>query len=399
MELQKAIEILNTKGVTAYELSKELGLNEAGLRRVLNHEVGNPQRKTKEALISYAKKVTAIQDGIISETNTGTPYYDIDFTASFLEIENSQKSQPDYYVTHPFFKGCDFIVRASGQSMAKVIAHGDAIKSLHFNYLTVSETKRAHIRRLANEVKLKRKWSNKAHNKYLGHIKSVLSVLVDWDIIERNPAHLIKQLPEEDSNANVPASPDEHQIIKEHLENSHPHFYVYVATIFHTGIRPKEVLGITLRMVDLSKRQIILPANITKTKKERIVPINDHLSSMLYDMELDGFPLDFFLFGSYREPGQGNRSKSNLDFVPGPTRIRRNTASMKWKKIVKDGLGIDVNLYSNKHAGANAKILAGIDLDALRELYGHSSKLMTMRYAKAVKEVYRKQIMEKSPEF
>ncbi|HPE84537.1 MAG TPA: tyrosine-type recombinase/integrase [Aequorivita sp.] len=316
-----------------------------------------------------------------------------------FENENEQMSLADA-LAFALDKKKDSISTATYSAYKSAVNfYTDAIKSMHFNYLTVSETKRAHIRRLANEVKLKRKWSNKAHNKYLGHIKSVLSVLVDWDIIERNPAHLIKQLPEEDSNANVPASPEEHQTIKEHLENSHPHFYVYVATIFHTGIRPKEVLGITLRMVDLNKRQIILPANITKTKKERIVPINDHLLSMLYDMDLDGFPLDFFLFGSYREPGQGNRSKSNLDFVPGPTRIRRNTASMKWKKIVKDGLRIDVNLYSNKHAGANAKILAGIDLDALRELYGHSSKLMTMRYAKAVKEVYRKQIMEKSPEF
>lgn len=47
----------------------------------------------------------------------------------------------------------------------------------------------------------------------------------------------------------------------------------------------------------------------------------------------------------------------------------------------------------------NAKILAGMDLDALRELYGHTSKLMTVKYATIVKEVYRKQIMENSPDF
>ena len=49
--------------------------------------------------------------------------------------------------------------------------------------------------------------------------------------------------------------------------------------------------------------------------------------------------------------------------------------------------------------GANKKILAGIELDTLRELYGHTSKLMTLRYAKIVKEVYRKQIIENSPDF
>lgn len=59
--------------------------------------------------------------------NEGVPFYDLDFTASFLEVANDQSSNPDHYVSHPFFMGCDFIVRASGQSMAKVIKHGDAI--------------------------------------------------------------------------------------------------------------------------------------------------------------------------------------------------------------------------------------------------------------------------------
>jgi len=46
----------------------------------------------------------------------------------------------------------------------------------------------------------------------------------------------------------------------------------------------------------------------------------------------------------------------------------------------KIGLGFkSVNMYSNKYAGANAKILAVIDLDALRKLYGHTSKLMTTK--------------------
>ena len=63
----------------------------------------------------------------VYEKSLGVPYFDVDFTASFVDIENNQQSSPDHYVSHPFFAGCDFIVRASGQSMAKVIKHGDAI--------------------------------------------------------------------------------------------------------------------------------------------------------------------------------------------------------------------------------------------------------------------------------
>ena len=59
--------------------------------------------------------------------NSGVPYYDVEFTSSFLEIENDQTIVPSSYISHPFFAGCDFVVRNSGQSMAKLICHGDAV--------------------------------------------------------------------------------------------------------------------------------------------------------------------------------------------------------------------------------------------------------------------------------
>src|SRR5690606_7543645 len=191
---------------------------------------------------------------------------------------------------------------------------------------------------------------------------------------------------------------EEHKIIKEHLQEHHPDFFRFIAMIFHTGIRPKEILLIKLKMIDFKNNQIVLPPEITKTAIERIVPINPFLKDMLMEMVTYSCPASFYLFGSFRESGKGNTGK-HKDFIPGPTARKRETATKRWKTIVKDGLNIDVNMYSNKHAGANAKILAGMDLDTLRELYGHTSKMMTLRYAKSVKEVYRKQIIELSPDF
>lgn len=124
------------------EIRKSLGLNQTEfgkifgvtLRTVQNWESGN--RNMSES--AYKLLMTKLEREQSSQTNEptesylvkskeGVPYYDIDFTASFLEVENNYKSQPDSYVTHPFFTGCDYIVRASGQSMAKIIKHGDAI--------------------------------------------------------------------------------------------------------------------------------------------------------------------------------------------------------------------------------------------------------------------------------
>ena len=101
------------------DISKEWLLNGTGEMEISNYinkkEVNNT---VSENTADYYK---------------GVPYYDIDFTASFLAIENNNQVTPDSYISHPFFKGCDYVVRASGQSMAKVICHGDAIGLIKIN--------------------------------------------------------------------------------------------------------------------------------------------------------------------------------------------------------------------------------------------------------------------------
>lgn len=266
------------------------------------------------------------------------------------------------------------------------------------DYLAMKDVKRSHIRIVMDRIKNERVWSNKAYNKNLNYLKAILSELLDWDVIETNPAHGIKNLKESVTTANVPATIEQHKIIKHHLSENHPNFLRFIQTIYHTGIRPKEILSIKIGMLDLNNDRIVLPANITKTDIDRIVPINPHLKRIFLDMEVGMYPKDFYLFGSFRQSGKGNIGK-HLDFICGTTPIKRDTATRRWKRIVKDGLGIDVTMYSNKHGGANAKILAGIDLDALRELYGHTSKLTTVTYAKVVKDVYRNQIIDKSPDY
>lgn len=141
-------EIITHIGVTPYEFSKKMGVKRPdGLYKILDKK-SKPSPKTLEKIrsaypqINYTWLLTGEGEMLKGETSTqkeeskpdrsltttkGVPYYDIDFTLSFAEVENSQQVVPDSYVTHPFFTGCDYVIRASGQSMAKIIKHGDAI--------------------------------------------------------------------------------------------------------------------------------------------------------------------------------------------------------------------------------------------------------------------------------
>lgn len=273
-----------------------------------------------------------------------------------------------------------------------------AILALELQCLRIKDTKRVHIKTILEKIKQQREASNHAYNKYLDHFRAVLGELLQWDVIEFNPANNIRSLPVSESYANHPATQQQHQIIKRHLEKHFLYFHNFIVTLFHTGIRPEEILQIKLGMIDMQNFEITLPAEITKTDKVRIVPINKYFYEMLLSMNFQNLPKDYYLFGSFRKKGKGNVG-GKLDFVPGHTRIKRDTATKRWNKIVKVGLKINVNMYSYKKAGANAKILAGMDLDSLRELYGHSSTIMTKKYITKIQEVHRRQIMQYSPDF
>lgn len=272
------------------------------------------------------------------------------------------------------------------------------IKKIGLTALQISDTKRVHIKMIMEKAKELNSWSNKAHNKHLNHFKAILSELIQWDIIEVNPAYNVKNLAVSEADANKPASKKDMERIRLELETNHYNFYVFCITIFFTGIRPEEILKIKLSMVNLKDSEIILPPEITKTNKKRVVPISPHLLPYFEKANFQNLPKEYYLFGSFREAGKGNIGKFE-DFIPAPTHLNRDTATRRWETIVKKKLGIDMNLYAMKKAGANSLILAGVSINAIKDLFGHTSEVTTQIYITKLKEINRKEILEKGTDF
>lgn len=111
------------------ELSRRTGYSEGTISPYINGKV-KPSTKFLQSIcdnFNVTLENYTSQELVTPIKPLGVPYYDIDFTASFVMVEKSNKKEPTSYINHPFFDGCDYVVRASGQSMAKAIAHGDAI--------------------------------------------------------------------------------------------------------------------------------------------------------------------------------------------------------------------------------------------------------------------------------
>lgn len=275
----------------------------------------------------------------------------------------------------------------------------EAIKELGLSYISIKDIRRIHIKTILEKVKEQRNATNKSYNKYLTHFGAILSELIQYDIIETNPADKIKHLPVEESILHNPASIKDIEKIKTELKLKDPNFYNFVSVIFHLGIRPDEILQIQLSMIDFENGIItLIPKNTKGRKKYRILPINKHLMEFFDSMYLQHLPKDFYLFGSFRMPGKGNVGPK-LDFIPGPTHINRDTATRRWEKIVKIGLKIYMTLYAMKKHGANMKLSSGISLEAISEQFGHSKIETTKIYTTMLNEINRNEVLLKAPAF
>lgn len=289
---------------------------------------------------------------------------------------------------------------------------GEQDKIYDFTRIPVNQIRKKHIKLLLDHCKKEFNWSNKAFNKHMGYFKSVLSRLVHDEIISVNPALGIKYLPVTETRKFIPYTEEEKTRIREHLYLHHYGFFVVLMIIYNTGMRPNEVLALRPSDVDLEKRLIkIIPdqeRDNSKTKNIRHVPISESLFVLLKQWLKHEHKLNYYLFGSPYESRKGLRGSTTGGFrgvmhpdffKPSPTRIKRDTLTKLWKKVIIDGLGISKHFYSAKHSGADAKILAGISIDALQSMYGHTSKYMTLKYITELKEIHAREIREKSPEF
>jgi len=316
---------------------------------------------------------------IFNEVNNYTIIEALDFALDKKKAVLAKKSISDYNCSLNFIK--------------------TAINELLLDNIPIAEVKRVHIKTILDKIKEQRTSTNNSYNKYLTHFGAILSELIQYDIIEFNPADKIKHLPTEESIFHNPASIKDIEKIKKELYSKDHNFYNFISVIFHLGIRPDEILQIKLSMIDFENEIItLIPKNTKGRKKYRVLPINKHLMQFFNEFEMQNIPKDFYLFGSFREAGKGNVGPK-LDFIPGPTRIKVDTATKRWEKIVKLGLKINMTMYAMKKHGANMKLSSGISLEAISEQFGHTKLETTKIYTTMLNQINRNEVLLKSPAF
>jgi integrase len=261
-----------------------------------------------------------------------------------------------------------------------------AAKELGLLDAPLNTVERKDIRTIIATAKEMNGWNSYMRNRYLTWLKTLLSVLVDEEVITINPAAGIKKEQYTRGPGFKRVTDMEKDRIEKHLAKENPFFFEFVMFIYQAGIRRKELHLVQIKDINVQSRTITIRADVAKTNVERVVPLADDLLEIIMHRNVWELPGEYYLF---------SRDK----FKPGLRSYCPAVSTNLWKELVIKGLGINCKMYSLKHKGADDKIEAGIPLEALKNLYGHSSTQMTEIYAQAVKKKHFQEIIEKSPSF
>jgi integrase len=132
-----------------------------------------------------------------------------------------------------------------------------------------------------------------------------------------------------------------------------------VIAALNTGMRKGEALGLTWEQVDLKHGFILL--DVTKSGERREIPINETLRDTL-----SGLPRH--ITGSYV-------------FWQGKDGRRYGDVKKSFRSAVRRAGIKDFRFHDLRHTFASQLVMAGADITTVKELLGHKSLAMTMRYA------------------
>lgn len=257
----------------------------------------------------------------------------------------------------------------------------EALKALKYDKMLSSNFSRAYAKKCLEWITKDRNWSGHAFNKNLGYIRSVFAEIIEAEQAETNPFREIKNMKVVKTPANTPPTDEEMVLICNELRKENFGLYILYMIEYHSGIRPAEQVEIQIKQLDFTNKMILLKGEDTKSKKFREVPMLGNMYDLLLPYK-DENP-EYYLFGTPSKKG-GWMSRNGW-FKPNPFKIRDDSPTKEWKRIIKDGLGLNINLYSGKHKGADDKREAGMSIKTICEIFGHSESKMTERYMRTLK--------------
>ncbi len=192
-------------------------------------------------------------------------------------------------------------------------------------------------------------------NRALAVLKSMFNRAIAWGKAETNPCKAVKMFKENNQRLRFL----EKEEIEKLLLHCQHHLRPIVIVALNTGMRKSEILG--LKWHDIDVRRNIICLLDTKNGEKREVPMNDVVKRAL--IAVPKHPESSYVFCNKDGKPYGDIKKSFFT-------------------AMKDSDIIGFHFHDLRHTFASQLVMAGVDLNTVRELLGHKSLEMTLRYSR-----------------
>ena len=230
-------------------------------------------------------------------------------------------------------------------------------------------------------------------NRDLAPLKTALSRAVDWGFLTESPLARLKPLSVDRSPLVRYLSDDEERRLRKALiEREHKlkrarasanrrrqqrgnrvkpeltvcyfadHLQPMVLLSLNTGLRKGELGALKWLDVDLDNRTIVVRGDDSKSGQTRVVPLNDEARAVLTHWRAQPRRQEELVFPGLR--------------LGTPMDVKNSWTNLRKKAKLRDFRWHDL-----RHTFASKLAMRGVDLNTIRELLGHASLAMTLRYA------------------
>ncbi len=225
-----------------------------------------------------------------------------------------------------------------------------------FGNLPVKELNQQKVEKFLAERMEEKALSPATRNRHLAHLSSIFNKGKEWGLITDNPAQGIKPLRENGARTRF-LDKEEIQLL---LNASSERFRPTLITALHSGMRRGEILN--LKWSDVDFKNGIITVQESKSGKKRMIPMDNTLCGTLSVL-----PTRFQR--GYVFPSPIKEGKPLYDF------------KRQFRNAVKKAGITDFRFHDCRHTFASHLVMSGVDLMTVRELLGHATLTMTMRYA------------------
>lgn len=198
----------------------------------------------------------------------------------------------------------------------------------------------------------------------LSRLRRLFSLCIKWKLTKENPAKGVDFFRPESKHDRFLTRDEEARI----LEACPPDVRPAVLFAVNTGLRQMELLTLTWGQVDLPRKAVTLTADKTKGKKTRRVPLNSLALEALRALPR-GITPEAPVFQVLAKNG---RDKLVRYFGRAVDQTGINAGASPAQRVT---------WHTLRHTFASRLAQAGVNLLTVKELLGHSSLVMVMRYA------------------